>query len=283
MTPSYRVAVSEDVELECEESGAGSRPFVLVHGFTGSRDDWREHMPALGELGRTLALDQRGHGGASNTGDVESYSFGQLASDLGVALAACDADPCDLLGHSMGGMVALRYALANPERVQSLILMDTAAAAPATAEPAKKMILGVGQAALSSGMASVVEMLRASMENGGGVGTRPVAAANAYDTSFDRVQPKLEQMDPAAFAALGRELLEQEPLVDRLGEIRCPTTVIVGEADVPLLAGARVLAEEIEGAELVVIPEAAHQPQLENPTAWFEAVEAHLLRARGSA
>lgn len=282
MSSSYRVAVSESVEIECQEAGAGPRPFVLVHGYTGSRDDWREHMSALGALGRTLAVDQRGHGGSSNTGDVESYSLRQLSSDLAATLTACGADPCDLLGHSMGGMVALRYVLANPDSVRSLILMDTSAAAPATAEPARKIMLGVGEAALSSGMGGVVEMIRTAMEGGDGLGAKPVAAANAHDSSFDRVRPKLEQMDPAAFAALGRELLEQEPVVDRLGEIRCPTTVIVGEADLPLLEGSRVLAEEIDGAELVVIPEAAHQPQLENPTAWFAAVEEHLRRARAS-
>ena len=52
-----------EVEIEWERTGSGDRPFVLVHGFTGSRDDWADVLPALAELGATVTLDQRGHGG----------------------------------------------------------------------------------------------------------------------------------------------------------------------------------------------------------------------------
>ena len=74
-----RVSVG-GIEIEYEEHGAGERPFVLVHGFTGSRDDWLEVLPPLAGLGRTVALDQRGHGGTSNPG--EGYHFDQLVADL---------------------------------------------------------------------------------------------------------------------------------------------------------------------------------------------------------
>jgi pimeloyl-ACP methyl ester carboxylesterase len=278
----YRIAVPGGIEIECQETGTGERPFVLVHGFTGSRDDWREHLAPLGNLGRTLAVDQRGHGGSSNTGDAATYTFEQLCADLASSLEQCDANPCDLLGHSMGGMVALRYVLAHPQRVHSLILMDTAAGATAASEPARQMMDGVGRLARSSGMAAVAEVIRRSMQDGGGFGATSVSAADAYDTSFERAQPKLEQMDAVAFATLGKLLRVQEPVVDRLGEIQCPTTVIVGEADLPFRQAAQVLVDGIEGSRLSVIPEAAHQPQLENPKAWLETVEAHLRRARSA-
>ena len=280
MSQVQRIKIPGDIEIEFQEAGSGSRPFVLVHGYTGSRDDWREHMAPLAELGRTLAMDQRGHGGSTNPGDPARYTLDQLSADLAATLRACDADPCDLLGHSMGGMVALRYVLAHPERVSSLILMDTAASAPEIAGPARQIMEGVGELARSSGMAAVAEMMRSAMEGGGGLGTRPVAAADAFDTSFERVRPKLDQMDPEAFVTLGKELFDQEPIVERLSEIHCPTTVIVGEADGPLLPASQVLADKIAGATLVIVPESAHQPQLENPKAWFEAIEDHLRRAR---
>lgn len=60
------------IEMELEDAGSGERAFVLVHGFTGSRDDFREHVPELARLGRTIALDQRGHGGTSNSGRHEA-------------------------------------------------------------------------------------------------------------------------------------------------------------------------------------------------------------------
>ena len=117
-------------EIVYEDVGAGERPLVLVHGLTGFRDDFRERLPALAELGRTIIYDHRGHGDSANTGDAATYTFDQLVADLGALLDARGVGACDLLGHSMGGMVALRFALAQPRRVASLILMDTAARAP---------------------------------------------------------------------------------------------------------------------------------------------------------
>jgi pimeloyl-ACP methyl ester carboxylesterase len=280
MSAIHRVAVPGDLEIECEEEGSGPRPFVLVHGFTGSRDDWREHMAPLAAHGRTLALDQRGHGGSSNPGDPAGYTLGGLCADLAAALTALDADPCDLLGHSMGGMVVLRYALAHPERLSSLILMDTAAGALEVPEEARNMMGAVAAVARSGGMEKVAELMRTARE-GSAFGAR-VAAADAFDNPFERVAAKLAQMDPEAFATLVQALFEEPPIVERLSEIRCPTTVIVGEADLPFREASQVLVEGIADAELRVIPQAAHEPQLENPKVWLDAVEGHLRRVRGS-
>src|SRR5262249_30856681 len=114
-----------DVAIEVEETGAGPRAFVLVHGFTGSRDDFREQMAPLGALGRTLAIDQRGHGGSTNSGRPGDYTLGSLVADLRGVLDALGLEQADLLGHSLGGVVALHFALTHPERVASLVLMDT--------------------------------------------------------------------------------------------------------------------------------------------------------------
>ena len=114
-----------DVEIEWEQSGSGNRPFVLVHGFTGSRDDWSDVVPALAELGATVTLDQRGHGGSSNPGVPEAYSLPQLVQDLDRFFDSVGIETCDLLGHSMGGMVCLRLILARPERISSLVLMPS--------------------------------------------------------------------------------------------------------------------------------------------------------------
>ena len=88
--PGKRIRVG-DIEMEYEEHGGGDRPFVLVHGFTGSRDDWKEHLPYLGKRGRTIAVDQRGHGGSTNTGDAATYRIEQLAADLAGFLDAVGA------------------------------------------------------------------------------------------------------------------------------------------------------------------------------------------------
>src|SRR4030095_1442391 len=71
--------------------------------------------------------DQRGHGGTTNSGGSEDYTLAGLAADLAAAFDALGLARVRLLGHSLGGMVALRFALAHPQRVASLVLMDTSA------------------------------------------------------------------------------------------------------------------------------------------------------------
>jgi pimeloyl-ACP methyl ester carboxylesterase len=268
------------IELEYEEQGDGSRPLVLVHGFTGSRDDFREQIPELAPLGRTVAIDQRGHGGSENPG--EGYSLDQLTDDLLGFLDSVGIAQCDLLGHSLGGMVTLRLALAHPARVSSLILMDTA---PGPLElPTRKWFEVGGQIAKSQGMSSLFALMRKVAEK---ESQRPAPVARSMERMGDeaywgRIEAKIHAMDPAAFSELGNVLAEHEDVTGRLGEIGCPTTILVGEEDVPFRKPSDAMEQGIPGARQVVISEAAHSPQLENPAAWLAALTEHLAIARKS-
>lgn len=267
------------VELVYEDIGHGDRPFVLVHGFTGFRDDFREQVPALTQLGRTIIYDHRGHGDSGNTGDAASYSFAQLIDDLHAVLDALEVEQCDLLGHSMGGMIALRFALEYPQRVASLVLMDTAARAPDHMPRAP--LAAAGAIARSDGMTTLAELLRGRAHDDP---SRPEAERRLEEEMgaafWERRRRRLVAMDPEAFAVLALELVDHTPLSDRLGEIRCPTLVMVGDQDAGFLAPADELAHGIPGAVKVVIPNAAHSPQLENPPAWIKTINEHLARAR---
>jgi pimeloyl-ACP methyl ester carboxylesterase len=270
-----------DIELEWERIGSGDRPFVLVHGFTGSRDDWADVLPALAELGPTVVLDQRGHGGSTNPGTPEAYSLPQLVLDVTRFLDAMGIARCDLLGHSMGGMVCLRLALAHPERVASLVLMDTAPG-PIGGKNAKLIVAG-GKVARELGMAKLFAAMRPRRLQDPG---RPAAERRAEEKMgperyWERVRAKFEAMDPEAFITLGKELIDHESVEDRLGEIRCPTTVLVGSEDADLLAPSRRLESGIRGATRIEIPGAAHSPQIENTELWLAAIRDHLARARG--
>lgn len=270
----------DDVEVAYEEWGAGDRPFVLVHGFTGSTDDWREVLPALGEYGRTLAPDLRGHGGTGNPGDSGSYGFERLVADLAGFADAAGAPRFDLLGHSLGGMVALRFALAHPERVASLVLMDTSAE-PVRGEM-RPVFEAAGKIAREEGMDVLYEALREQTRSDPerAASARHVIAALGEEAYWERIRAKLEAMDPEAFAVLGLLLAEHEGVGERLGEIAVPTLVLVGEDDEPFLEPSERLARGIRETRHVVIPQAAHSPQLANTRAWLDAVLAHLERAR---
>src|SRR5688572_1906018 len=123
-----RVAV-RDVELEIVEAGEGGRPFLVLHGFTGAKEDFTHHegwVDRLAEQGwHVVAPDHRGHGASSKPDGEAAYTFDEFAAD---ALALADHlgwERFALLGHSMGGMIAQYVALTAPERLAGLVLMDT--------------------------------------------------------------------------------------------------------------------------------------------------------------
>lgn len=282
MTESKRVRVNE-IEISYDEAGAGDRAFVLVHGFTGCRDDFAGQLPALAAHGRTLAPDQRGHGDSANTGDAKTYNFAQLTDDLlGFALAL-GLERFDLLGHSMGGMVAQRFTLANPHRVASLVLMDTASAPLGKGMP-REMFQKGAEIARAIGMDGLHEIIRnnADKNEQRTEPDRRLERQWGADRYWARVRRGFTSMDVEAFEALGIELGAGEPMTPRLGEIDCPTTVLVGAMDTPFLAASRTMHEAIRGSQLVVIPDGGHSPQLEAPAAWLAAIEEHIARARGS-
>jgi pimeloyl-ACP methyl ester carboxylesterase len=202
-------------------------------------------------------------------------------ADLAAFIDAQDLGPVDLLGHSLGGMVVLRLALEHPEKVRSLILMDTAPG-PIPMIPKDMREAGV-QLARNLGMGKLAEVMRAGMERPGTLSPAHTAciAQMGPEVFFGRIQRKLEQMDVVAFEALGVLIGEHESVGDRLAEIAVPTLVMVGSEDKGFLSTSEELAAGIANATLEIIPGAAHSPQLENPVAWLSAVTEHLARVRG--
>jgi pimeloyl-ACP methyl ester carboxylesterase len=273
-----RIALG-DIEIGCEVLGPASGPvLVMLHGFTGHRDDFRELHAELAELGRTLIPDLRGHGDARPQQLPGKWGFSRLVSDLRALLDAEGLERCDLLGHSMGGMIALRFALEHPERVASLVLMNTSPEAPrgldrASFERAVEIAQQYGMAELQR------RMERGARERPATQGAERHIARWA-DQYWIHHRRRYAAMDPQAYASIGRAMFEQSPVVARLAEIRCPTLVMVGEDDSAFLPGAETLAAGIPDAIQVTIPQAGHHPHRENRGAWLEALAMHLERAR---
>lgn len=276
-----RSARVRGIEMAYEDFGWGSRPLVLVHGFTGSRRDFQWRFEALAKLGRCVALDLRGHGDSTNTGDAASYTLDAIAEDLVAFLDATGIESCDLLGHSMGGMAVLRAALTKPDRIASLILMSTSARCPDGLP--RGLIELAGRVAIEAGSLRIAEVMRARAadpETDRSDADRRLEAAwgDGYWTAWR--YPNFRALDPVAYGSLGLAMLDQAPILDRLAEIRVPTTVLVGSGDAGFLAPSAELVAGIPHARRVEIPDAAHQPQFENPEAWVEAIAAHLARVR---
>lgn len=277
-----RRARVNQIEIAYDEFGSasdGGRPLVLVHGLTGHRADWQARQGELARLGRCIAPDLRGHGDSTNTGDAGSYRFAQLVDDLRALLDHLEVDRCDLLGHSVGGMVALRFALEQPDRVASLVAMDTAPFAPVGYSA--RLFEAGGAYAREHGMPALQQRAEEVAKSG----KRPASPSDRHIERWaDRYWPhhrrRFSAMDPLAYQELGYEMVGQQGVAERLAEIRCPALVMVGSDDTDFLPGADALEAGIPGARRVTIPEAGHHPHQENPEEWLRVLREHLARAR---
>ena len=186
-------------------------------------------------------------------------------------VVAPGGEPFDLLGHSMGGRVAMRYALARRDLVRSLVLFGTTAWAFGPTDPIMREAIVV-----------FLEALRPRRP-------LPMPAAGPEDALIAAATPQAWQdvkreiragTDTMAAQALGLALFNDElaPIAHQLGDIDCPTTVVVGSLDHPYVDHAPRLCGEIDGAELVVIEGGYHSPQLTHGVEWRGAVDAHLDR-----
>ena len=234
---------------------------ILLHGFTHTGQSWDGVIGALGENYCALAPDIRGHGSAADRtpvtleeviGDIE-----QLAPEEFV-----------LVGYSMGGRIALHVALALGDRIERLVLIG--------ASP------GIEDATERRARDTADERLAVEIENATIAGfarhwaTTPVLVDQPAGVR-EAVHADRLRSTPAGLAAalrgLGTGALP--PLWDRLGELRMPVTLVVGERDTKFVAVANEMAQAIAQAEIVVVPGASHAVHLEQP----EQI-AELLRRR---
>ena len=265
-----RVTMDDGVALAVTDTGSGS-PLLLVHGFGGAKEDFADHIDALAERHRVVTLDLRGHGESDGPSDIASYSFDRMAADvLGVA-DALGIDAFCLLGHSMGGMVARRVVLGQPARVDALILMDTSPGPIARIDP--ELMEAAATVMLDEGKAVLKPLLDAAATLATPAYERLIAQRPGFQEFEDR---KWQAVAPAMWAAMAREMARQPDQLELLSGVRCPTLVIVGAQDDAFFECSRQMAATIPGAELVVIPDAGHSPQFENPRPWLEAIERFL-------
>lgn len=266
-TTGVTIIAAGDIKLAMREWGTGEPPLVLLHGYTGSSLDWADVAPRLAESRHVVAYDHRGHGDSDHA-PATSYTLEALAGDLAAFLAGHASAPVDLLGHSMGGVVALRHTLAHPATVRSLVLMDTAAepSGPIDTEMLGTLV-AIGRA---QGMDAVAQLVGDFVASAAPAGTVPAEVAR------ERAVAKFSGLDVEALAAFAAELQGYPSMADDLARITCPVTVIVGENDDGLRAAADLMTARIPAARLVVIPGAGHSPQEDCPDEWVSAVRAHL-------
>ncbi len=267
----------DDVELSIAESGRGGRPLLLLHGFTGAKEDFSDWLDPLQDAGwHAVAPDHRGHGASSKPSEEDAYSFEILADDAARLADALGWPTFSLLGHSMGGMVAQYLALAAPERLDALVLMDTGHGPVQGLDP--DLVQGAVSVVRTRGIDGLADLLaerESPLETP--AHRRLLDQRPGYAEFGDR---KFRATSSALYAAMAVRFVELGDRLDRLRELppSLPALVIVGEQDAPFVSPSERMAAAIPGGTLVVIPDAGHSPQFENPEAWWLALSSFLDR-----
>lgn len=236
----------------CDQGRAPA--LVLIHGAGGSHLMWGHAIRSL-QGASVYALDLPGHGRSDGRG---RWSIGDYADFIARFLDAATLERVVIAGHSMGGAIALQYGLRDPTRLQGLALVGTGARLrvnPAILE------------GLRQNFAAAVDLI---IQYSFAPGADPSLIAAARKQML-ATPPAVLYDDFAACDAFD--------LMEKLGQINCPTQVICGSGDrLTPLKYSEYLRDHIAGAQLSVIESAGHMVMLERPKAVADAIAALLTR-----
>ncbi len=235
-------------------SGEGY-PLVLIHAGIANNRMWDAQFAAFAAHYRTLRYDMRGHG-QSVPAPVD-FSHWQDLSDL---LDYLEIEQAHLVGISMGGGVAINFALERPERVGALVLVSSAPPGFQHGGPPRYHKEAAEAFQAGDFVAAAEFEVRVWVDG-------PRRGPDDLDPELRDAVRDMDITDLKYDAAgVGREVKPQPPAVERLEQIVAPTLVLFGELDQPfILAGSRLLAERIPAARTASIPNVGHLLNMEDP------------------
>ena len=272
--PDSRFVEVNGLSVHYKTTGQGEPVFLLLHGFGASLFSWHEVMEPLAEVGTVIAFDRPAFGLTERPlpGEWSGENPYSSASTVELTVGLLDAlgvERAILVGNSAGGTAALLTALAYPERVQALILVDAAVYAGGGTPGLLRPILNTPQ------MQRIGPLIARNILNWG----RDFARSAWHDPS--KLTPEIWEgyLKPLRAENWDRALWEltrasrAPDLAGRLAEVQIDCLVITGDDDriVPPEQSIR-LSRELPSAALVVIPDCGHVPHEECPERFLQAV-----------
>lgn len=256
------IANINDVDLNYEIAGQG-KAVVCVHGYVGSSQDWANQSPVLSPKYIMVTIDLRGHGKSAAPSKEEAYSVSIFADDVLGLLNKLNIKKCCLMGHSLGGYIALQFALEHPDMLCALVLVATSS----------------GETTRPPGFAELRQKLDKLARSQG------LEAAFEYDTANNpttietfRKHPEQREMSRRGVLSTSvdgyiyawRAIAKWGPVTSRLSEITVPTLIYWGDEDVAMANGVQILKKGIANSELVTVKGIGHSPQWESPDLFNE-------------
>ncbi len=229
---------------------------LLTHGFTATLAMWKAQIDFLSQDYRLIIWDMRGHGQTDSPDDPALYSEAETVADMAGLLDAVGVEQAVVGGLSMGGYMSLAFNLAYPDRVRALMLFDTGP--------------GFKKDEARAAWNQTAETYAQSFEKNG------LNALDQGGAEANAVEHKSAK--GLALAAHGMLVQNDARVILSLPDIKVPALVVVGENDAPFLAASDYMAYKIPDATKVVIPEAGHAANMDQPQAFNNTVGEFLKR-----
>jgi pimeloyl-ACP methyl ester carboxylesterase len=259
----------DTINLSTVDTGPG-RPLVFLHGFPFSQGVWKKQIEAFRSYYRVIAPDLRGFGNSVTQPGLTTME--QYAADLQALLQRLTTGPVVLVGHSMGGYVALAYARHFPEMLRGLVLVSTKAGQDTPEGAAAR--LATAEKVKAEGVQAVVEAMAPKM----------LAASNPDALLAQQVRSLMMLSKPSGVIGALLGMAERTDATASLAQIVVPTLVITGADDAVVPpAESEKLVQGIPGSQLEVIPHAGHLVAFEKPEEFNRALKEWLNRESLSA
>ncbi|WP_202864142.1 alpha/beta fold hydrolase [Mycobacterium sp. MFM001] len=223
-------------------------PILLTHGFGATAGMWDPNVTALSVDRPVIAWDLRGHGASDAPQDMDRYSEQISVADMAAILDAAGADRAVLGGMSLGGYLSLAFHLVHPQRVAALVLVDTGP--------------GYRNDEARDKWNAWVERRAQQLERG----------ETPADLSAELKQAVHEHPEGLPRAARGVMAQKDARVITSLDTITVPTLVVVGADDTNFLASADYMHRRIPNSRKVVIDDAGHAANMDQPDAFNAAV-----------
>jgi 3-oxoadipate enol-lactonase len=241
-------AQANDVHLHYEIHGAG-QPLVFIHGLGSSGREWDGQVPEFARCYQVLVFDLRGHGKSDKPDGP--YTMALFSADLAGLLQTLGLGPAHVVGLSLGGAVALQFALDFPAMVTTLTVVNSA---PTMGDPLR------AQQEIDRRVGIVQEFGMRAM----GQALSPHLFPKPEHASLrEIIVERWAENDPRAYIEATRSFLGWD-VTDRLGAIACPTLAIASDQDYSPVALKEAYVALMPDARLAVIPEAHHAVPMEH-------------------
>lgn len=231
----------------------GDAPLLFVHGAGGTHENWLNQLRDLSGRYPALALDLPGHGRSEGEGFRSIEAYRDFAREF---LDALDIRRAVLVGHSMGGAIALSFALLYPTRLTALVLVGTGARLKVHPR--------------------VFEALRGDWEEAAHLLIRWAFAENAPPDLIRQEEAKWLEASPAVVEGdfLACNAFD---LIDEVEKIHFPTLILCGAEDrLTPVKYAEYLHQKIQGSRLTLVPGAGHMVMIERPEEVNQALDTFL-------